>query len=149
MAFPASTQVKVDGFQELRTTANELKRTMQTKKDQMASQTVSASFILSILKQLKRAVIVFDEVAAIDGIVEYVQAQYDDNTLNVVAEFSAMKTASDNTIAWIVTNLPKDSNNYLLLREIDVQGNITDRTFTSAITAGLRTQLDTLIATIG
>jgi len=148
MAFPASTQVKVDALQKVRRTANQLKSSMQTKNDTMESKSVSGAFILSILGETKAAIAVFDEVAAVSGIVVYVQGQYDDDQIDVAAEFSAMKTAAENVRDWIIANLPQ-SGGYLAIRTMDANGVIADRMFAPAATAGLRTQIDSLIATIG
>jgi len=149
MAFPASVQVKVDGFQKLRRVATDLKQSLETKRNTMSTQSVTGNFILSILSQTKEAIGVFETVEAIDGIAEYVREQHNDPTIDVVAEFTSMKNAANSVLGWIVSNLPKDNQDYLLLKTIDVDGNITFRQFTPAQTANLRTQIDGLLATIG
>ena len=148
MAFPASTQIKVDALQALRRAANQLKSNMQTKKDMMAAQSVSGAFVISILVDVKSAITTFNDTSTVPGIAEYVQDQYNDDGIDVVAEFAAMKTTSENVRDWIITNLPK-ANGYLAVRTMDATGKISDRMFSPADTANLRTQMEAVIGTIG
>jgi hypothetical protein len=87
-------------------------------------------------------------LAATPGLAAYATAQYSGQGIDIVAEYTAMMTAIDAVDSWIDTNLPKDASNYELQYQ-RVAGVRTERTFTPAQTAGLRTQLAGLIAAIG
>ena len=91
----------------------------------------------------------FDVISAVPGIATYVGSLA--NTpqgYNVATEFSAMRTQIQATIDWIRTNYPRDSTNtYLLERQWAAEG-LTERTFSTALLATFRTQLDSLIATL-
>lgn len=149
MAFPASTQTQADALEKVRSAAIQLKKNAQQVRDKTAAGSVEASIIISLLNAVRETIIVFDDVAAIPGIDAYVQAQYDDNALDVSAEFSAMRAEAVNVKDWIVANIPIDTDGYVLLQSFDADGKLVWREFTSAQTSDLRTQLDNLIATIG
>jgi hypothetical protein len=82
------------------------------------------------------------------GLAAFARDQKNNQTLDVVAEFNAVIAAIDNVTGWIATNFPKDAATQALLeRTLEVDGPV-ERTFTTVQTAGFRTQLDSLIATI-
>lgn len=80
------------------------------------------------------------------GIREYAAAQSAFAGLDVVAEWQAMIAAIDGVLAWIRTNFPTSSG--FLLAESWGPDGPEARPFSSAQTAGLRTQLDALAATV-
>lgn len=85
--------------------------------------------------------------AAMPGIGVYAQNQVNDATYDVVAEFNAMVTAIDAATAWIEGNFPKDGSGFLLAHSFG-PSSIAARSFASASLAGLKTQLDAIIARI-
>lgn len=85
--------------------------------------------------------------AAVPGIGAYAQEQKGNPSLNVGAEFTAVMNAISGVITWMEANYPKDGEGYLLDTQFN-SGTFTTRVFTPAQSAGLRTVLDTLIATI-
>jgi len=58
-----------------------------------------------------------------------------------------MKTTAEATRDWIIANFP-NTGGLLLERSFDVNGRMVLATLTTAQTAGLRTELNLLIATI-
>lgn len=83
----------------------------------------------------------------VQGLAEYAQAQKGSPSLNIVTEFNAVVAAIDGVTGWIGTNFPRDGSGYLLDRQFSGNSYVY-RTFAPASTAGLRTVLDTLIASI-
>jgi hypothetical protein len=71
-----------------------------------------------------------------------------DPALNVATEFSGMLTALDAVVAWVVANFPKDASGRLLHQTLTAAGRPVTAPFTAAQTAGLRTALDGLSASI-
>jgi hypothetical protein len=90
----------------------------------------------------------FAASASVTGLGQYAKDQFGNQALDIVAEFNAMTSAVDACGTWINSNVPKDGSGYLLKDKLTVSG-VDVRTFTSAATAGLRTQIDSLLATIG
>lgn len=85
--------------------------------------------------------------AAVPGIVAYVRDQLDNPTLDVAAEFSAVRTALTDLIGWVVANFPAQAG-YLQAIQIQASGRYTWRTLTTVQTAGLRTEIDALVAAL-
>jgi hypothetical protein len=85
--------------------------------------------------------------AGVPGIVEYIRIQKNNPSLDVVGEATAVIAALDGVTGWLSANYPRDVNGYLLDRQFSGTTTV-DRTIPPASTAGLRTLLDTLIATI-
>lgn len=122
-------------------------------RDRSASNDISAGYVLLVLDRLREDLSYFNSIASTPGLTQYARDQYADQGMDIVADFNAMMNAITNTINWIVSALPKapadgQGNEYLLLKTIDATGVRSDRLFTPAQTAGLRTQLDSIIATI-
>ena len=81
------------------------------------------------------------------GLADYVKAQYADANLDIASEYTAMITAIDSALSWISANMPK-SGGYVLMDQWAADGTISRRTFTTTTLAGLRTVVDSVIATI-
>lgn len=147
MAFPASTDPLADALIDVRRTAESLKARCITARDQMASDSVSSNVILRLADVLRKAIDTFNGAAGVSGITDYARNQYDDPSLNIVAEFNAMLTACEGARDWIVTNFPQH-NGFLLAQSIAADGTVSQRMFTPTQTATFRTQLDNVIASI-
>ena len=147
MAFPASTATLSEGWINACRMALAMKRQAQEDRARMAAGPVPASLVLDMEPRLRDTKASLQQVAAIPGIAEYAQQQANNPALNVATEFTAMLNALDNVVAWIRTNYPVH-NGYLLSQTFGATGR-QDRTFSAAETAGLRTVLDALIASVG
>jgi hypothetical protein len=113
----------------------------------MSAGNVPATPIIDLAIRINSDRFTFDEARTIPGLVDYVRAQKNAPSLDVVAEFSSMLAAMDGVVSWIIANFPKDAGGFLLRETWGVSGPV-DRIFAPAQTAGLRTQLASLIATI-
>ena len=116
-------------------------------RDTLGAGNTPATTIFDLFIRLKSDRAAFAAATSVSGLAAYARAQKNDENLDVVTEFGEMLAAIDDVTAWISTNFPKDANGYLLAQTWGASGPV-DRTFTPAATAGLRTQLDALIATI-
>ena len=119
----------------------------QTIRTAAAAGNINSSDIVSIFNFLKTQRAGLAAASSTPGLGAYAQAQKNSPSLDVVAEFTGMLAAIDGVTAWIITNYPKDANGFLLERTWGANSPI-DRVFTPAQTAGFRTALDSLIATI-
>jgi hypothetical protein len=80
--------------------------------------------------------------AATPGIVAYVQAQEQDATYNISTEYVTLRDSVTAIRDWIFNNMPKvvqGGTSYLAVVILAQDGSMTDRIFTPAMTAGLRT----------
>ncbi len=113
----------------------------------MAANSVSANSIIGIRRKFISAKDEFNRFAAVPGIADYARNQHNDPSYDVIAEYTLMKTAIDGVITWIADNFPADDDGYILKDQLTPTG--TDvRAFTSAATAGFRTELQSLVDTI-
>lgn len=127
-------------------TAIDLKSLLQSFVAQMAAGSVPSSTILGIHARLKRDDATLAEAGSVAGIAAYAQTNKGNAQLDVAAEFNAMRTAIGADVSWIEANFPA-SGGYLQSHQFS-GGQVVERQFNSASTAGLRTTLNAVIATI-
>lgn len=150
MAFPSSTTKDslASAWGLIQGRAAQIKIHAQEISNTSAAGDISAKVIVDYATILADAVVAIDKAAAISGIAAYASAQIGDPTLDVVTEFTNMRAAIVATRNWIIANFPKDANGYLLFVSFTADGRYTFRNLTTTQTAGLRTQIAALIATI-
>lgn len=147
MALP-SRQPLSEVLSEARRTWANTRSACVTARQQSAAGPVQAHRVVALYDQLRRDAVHFRRIAATPGLADYARAQYADEGVDVAADFAAMANAIDTTVSWISAALPRDADGYPALHQINEDGSIVQRTFSSAQTAGLRTRLDAIIATI-
>jgi hypothetical protein len=152
MTFPSDGGTFKFGLDEawrgLRRAATQLKQASEQVNTASLAGPIASRMILTYVSFIadKRAEIV--AYAAVPGLAEYAQGEVNNPALDIQAEYVSMRNALDAARDWIVTNFPKDGNGWLLAQSITAQGQLTDRTFSTAALAVFRTQLQALIATI-
>jgi hypothetical protein len=114
-------------------------------KSQIDAGPVQSDIVVNLMRNLKVAYDVIDAAKAAPGLNVYARNEFNDQTLDYVAEVDAALAAMLTCYSWVNTNFPKDANGYLLKDKI-VNGAIDNRVFAQAQTAGLSTALGTLIA---
>jgi len=149
MAFPSSNRDDLaSAWAGIRVAAGRIKTYAQSLKTASAAGSIQAGDVVSFVDQLASSNDTLARYTAVPGLVEYVRAQIDNAAVDIVAEYSTMLAQINATRNWVLTNFPKDADGYLLYHKFDAAGRISQRTFSPAETAGLRTQLDALLATI-
>ena len=152
MAFPAYNGTKQhldEVLARVRSLAHTIKTSSQQLRDASAAGSIIARRIVNHCDSLAQINDQLNTLKAVPGIGDYAKEQFNDANIDIAAEFTAMQNALASTVSWIATNMPKETvtNRWLSVEEL-VDGKRVDRTLTTAQTAGLRTQLDALIATI-
>jgi len=136
---------------QARTVAGYVKEHSKSLRDRSAVQNVGTSEILDYVNQLASW---REQLAAIAAMgtpmADYAKAQVANPAEDIVAEFNAMTAQIDATITNIVSTFPKDAQGRLLAKTWlgTNTGRTVDVQFTPADLASLRTQLNTLIATM-
>jgi hypothetical protein len=154
MAFPSTTGSRQENLSQAwlvaRDTASGIKNRSQNLYDRCAAGDTSALTILDYATYLADMKLRLDQVTSVGGIVAYAQAQIDDATFDIAAEYTAMATQIGVTLSWIDDNFPKDGSGYLLAVKFKTgdPGRTEPRLLSSAQTAGLQTALQALLATI-
>ena len=150
MPFPASNGALSDVLEETCRFAVAMKQHAERASAKAAAGNVTSTDIIDLDIRLRQWRATLAEAGATPGIGAYAQEQLGDGTLDVAAEFNAMLGAIDNVTGWIRANFPVGSGQaagYLLARTWGPDGPV-DRLFSPTQTAGLRTQLDALAATV-
>ena len=144
MAFPAKLNAAYDRFTGLAARMNDGAAQASAT---MAAGTVSASYLLGVLDQIRAIRGELVTLAATPGIAAHARRQSGAG-VDIAAEYAAMVAAVDDVVAWIVANFPKDGDGWLLIQQFEAGGGRSERTFTATQTASLRALLDTLAATV-
>lgn len=147
MPFPASNGALSDAVETAARVALHMKSSATQAVALMGAQNVTSRYLIDMESRLHNYRADLDRVRQVPGIGPYAQAQLGSPTLDVAAEFNAMLVAIDAVILWMRDNFPKDANGFLLAQTWGENG-VVDRQFSPAQTAGLRTQLSALIATV-
>ncbi len=135
-------------YQRAQTEAIRVKAFATQARNALLAGTVSANAIIQIMSNLKSTVEVWDSVSSVPGIAQYARDQEDDQTYDVVAEFTAMRAEAVASRDWIITNFPTSAGGFIEKDTLEADGAITVRQFTTAQTTGLQTALADLIAAI-
>lgn len=146
MAFPTQLSLQ-DGLRQAQNDAAQLKTYCQQVSTATAAGAVSANLLVEVFWRLVQVKERFDLAAAVSGMAAYAQAQLGNGSLDIAAEFTAMVAAVVATREWMITHFPSNGG-YILKDQLTAAGVVV-RQFSPAETAGLRTQLTALIATIG
>lgn len=151
MAYPTSRlrAVVARAFTNADSTAIRLRSMAGGLDGQLAAGPVTATVILdNLLAELRSSRAVLIASRDTSGILAYAREQFDDTTIDLPTEFTALIAAIDDVITWVVDNFPIGTGDYLQRYKLAPDGTLTDRSFTSAQTAGLRIQLQALFAAI-
>lgn len=146
MAFRASSIIPLSAYQTAKRAAAQLKVNAQSMRAALAASNASYDFLRDIYRTLERAQAQFTQLAATPGLAGYAKAQENDPAYDVAAEFTAMQGAITSALTWMNSNAPTGVTAKTPANWGD--GSLIANEFTPAQTAGLRTQLDAVIAAI-
>lgn len=150
MVWPTATTTRDNALERVDQTAARLKANCVRWRAILGNGDVAADFVTEeVLRGLVVSRAVFADAAAVPGIAAYVASQRSVTEQQVIDAFTDMDGAVEDAIGWIVNALPKNAGGFLLLRTIAADGAMAYRSFTPAETAGLRTILQAVEATIG
>lgn len=147
MAFPTAITPD-EAWPQLKRVFAQIKSSAQQLRNASASGPVGANNVITYVGDLADMLDQIAALSAVAGMAAYAQAQTTNGSLNIVTEYNAARTAAIGTRDWIIANFPKDGSGNLAEKKFDANGRVTLNTFSTAVLAGLRTQLDALIATI-
>ena len=151
MAFPANTLTTELAFDVIRSNAIRVQNLAQALRDESAAGPTENIRYVGLQATISSAVANMDAVSGTPGLEQYIRDQINDQTVDLVAEFTAMRSAMLTLRTWIFNNIPNDGTpgEYnLLVYDVDGQ-EPTALVVTSAQTATFRTQADAMLATIG
>jgi hypothetical protein len=135
-----------DAYNMIRSNAASVKAQAQNALLSLQGGSVQTGFIFSMLDQLSGIIAALNTWKLISGLDSYATAQ--GYTGSLAADCGTCSTAATACISWVVQNFPA-SGGFLQAESINADGSRTQRSFTSVQTAGLQTNLQAFIATIG
>ena len=144
MAFPSSNNFSVSRTLEA---IQNLASGIRNQSLGMMSGSKSGEQLLTYLEGLREAKALFDQWKTAPGLAQYAKDQFDDQAFDIVAEFNTMLAALQDVLDDIVTTFPA-SGGYIQREQLDAQGNITDRSFTSGQLTAMRVKIQAFIDTI-
>ena len=149
MAFPSgkTKDTLSKAFNATQNVARNLKQDAIDIRDISLAGDISRKLIMEFPTKIADALDIWTAASAKTGIAQYAKDQLEDQTLTIGADFVAMVAAATSARDWIIANFP-NTGGLLLERSFDANGRMVLATLSTAITAGLRTELDALIATI-
>lgn len=147
MAFRASNALPAERYDRGKLLAVQLKSAVQRRSSDFQSG-AGADEIIGLADQLREYRERFNQIRQTPGIAAYAQAQENDGTYDVAAEFNAMIAAIDAAIAEILSTFPSDAQDYLLAYKFNADGSTSPRQFTGGALGGVRTALDAIAASI-
>lgn len=148
MAFPASQQRLADALAVISSGALALKNQVQRLRDDSAAGDTNRDRYVGLMRAITDNTTRWQQAAGVGGLAEYAQDQYDNVSLDVAAEYLAMRTAALALRDWIFANIPMSGQTPLTYNLLS-DGTQVPLTFTSAQTAGFRTEADAFIGTVG
>lgn len=106
----------------------------------------TADEVINIMRGLQTSYDIINTAKTTPGLAQYAKDQLGDAALDIAAEVNATLAAMASAVTWITNNFPKDANGYILKDKI-LNGALDVRAFTPAQMAGLKTQLNAILAT--
>ena len=110
-----ATTTQASAFDEARQIAQVVKARASEIRGEMAVGSVSIERILAHADQVKRQGDRLDALKTIPGLNQWARDQLDDQTINLPAEFTAMRNAMDAYVAEVVSSAPTGAGGCRLL----------------------------------
>jgi hypothetical protein len=153
MSYPASTKTLQKWVQEIDEKAVFLKAAAQQQSSLSSANQLNMDAVRRFFDLLVSVNVYFTSAASVTGLANYLIAEKQNQTADPFGDFTTMRNAVTATLDWLRTNVPEAvfSGSTYKLGFLFPSDNVTassSLTFTAAQTAGYRTALTSLIATI-
>lgn len=154
MAYPASTKTLQMWLADVDLKAANLKAAAQQQKSLSSAGTLSMDDIRRFFDLLVQANVFITSAGNVTGFSAYVNTEKQGTVADAAAEFLTMRNQVTATLDWLRANVPQGTfggTDYKLAFNFPTNNTsyAAALTFSSGQTAGYRTVLDALIATIG
>ncbi len=146
MTFPVSNLL-ADSLLDAQTVVKRVKRGSQGIHTRSTNGDIISRGIFSYTTMLADSLDELNALKAVPGITQYAKDQFGDQALDIVVEFNAVVAAIQAVIDWVGVYFP--ANGGYVQAQSYSGGRLTDRPFTTAQMAAFRTEIQTLIDSIG
>ena len=148
MPFPSSTTSLAETLLTARNHIANVRNLAQGAFTTLAAGPVDTNYVVKFMGECRTLIAAIAQWKLVSGIDAAATAQWPGYAGNLTTDLTAVSNAAQAMIDWIVTNFPKDGNNFMLGFQLAADGTLTPRSFTSGQTAGLRTAITNFLATI-
>lgn len=146
MAFKASNILPQEAYQTVKRAAVQLKVNLASFNTRLAGSSADYDFLRDIYQTLARADSQFTSLRSTQGLADFARVQEGDPSYDVAAEFVGMQAAIAVALSWLDANIPTNVELKTPFNWSD--GTMVSTTFNVTQTAGLRTEIDAILATI-
>lgn len=149
MALPISQQTLEDAFNSANNLALAFKAEVSRLHDASLAGPTSRRDYVALLRKAAGCIAAWQAAAGLTGIVAYARDQYGNQTLDVVAEYTAMISAVTAIRDSVFSTFPTDAGTGAwLIEQYDQDGLPTSLTFTTAQLATFRTLAQGYLASV-
>lgn len=141
----STAMVAGEAFLLIRTYAPQWRAQALNAQNVMANNSVNTDFVFQVLNALNNVVANLTIWKSVSGLDAYATSMGYPTTMS--ADCTATVNAAQTCINWVVANFPA-SGGFLLAESLNADGTRTPRSFTSAATTGMQSDLAALAATI-
>jgi hypothetical protein len=140
MAFRTNSLAQT--YRDVQSQAWRLKAYLSGKISEINDTPTSTHKLLEILATLRQARQLLDNAAATPGLAAYAINEQDDAGYDIAAEYTTLRAAIQDAIAWMATNFPRNSaGTFILVDSMDADGDVTPHYFMLADLGDLPTRL--------
>jgi hypothetical protein len=148
MTFRATILSAEEAFSRLKAQAASTRQYLLGRVNDLQQPTSDSGLALSVIQHFGTVAVLMNSWAATPGLAAYAQAQVNDPTYDIVAEFNTMMTAIISARDSLIAMFPKDAQGFMAYQTLNPDASITNRTFTAAQLAPVVTTLNNVLATI-
>lgn len=158
MAYPASTKTLQQWVADVDRQATVLRSQAEAQSARSAAGTLTMDDVRRFFDLLVQSAVLFNSAAAVPGIGAYLNDEKQGGVANPVGEFNAMRAQVVGTLDWLRANVPggaftgaDGAQTYKLAFTFPASNTdpAVPLRYTAAQTAGYRTALAALVATVG
>lgn len=148
MAFPTALNAR-EAYDDIRDRMRQVRALTVQERAKIAAASVTADLLISLMSGLHRQVAAMEALTSTPGLAQYARDQADNQALNIVAEYTAARTAIWAARDWLSTNLNALNNASGRPDLHEWNGfEVGFRSFTTGQTAPLLPLLDAITAAI-
>ena len=147
MSYPASTLTLARALASIDGHANKMKTRADNLRAASAAGDTQRRLYVDVLHQIATVLDAWDAAIAVPGLVAYARAEKNNQTLDVVAEFNAMRAALIALRDEVFGSLPVNGGG-VVEYAVTVDGDRVPLVFTPAQTANFRTAAAAFIASV-
>ena len=147
MALDFSEDIPADTYSKLRRQTIQFKQQVDAAISEAAAAPVGFGYLSTLYQNLASMSSMLQAAASVPGMLAYVRAQEDDDTIDIATEWAALRTAVNSAVSWLDSTVPSTNLSRPSFANFTTQHPISN-TYSVAQTAQLRTRLTNISAMI-